>query len=77
MLAEGVETEAEFAALKAAGVTLFQGYYFAKPGFETLPVVPDMVLSLAAARTAAARPSPDRRDLPGLHRGSRAIRPAR
>ncbi len=39
VLAEGVETEAEFGALKAAGVTLFQGYYFAKPAFEALPTV--------------------------------------
>ena len=32
-----VETAAELAALRALGVTLFQGYLFAKPGFETLP----------------------------------------
>jgi len=37
VLAEGIESEAEFGALKAAGVTLFQGYYFAKPAFEALP----------------------------------------
>lgn len=39
VLAEGVETEAELEVLKAAGVTLFQGYLFAKPGFETLPTI--------------------------------------
>ncbi|HAS3758148.1 TPA: EAL domain-containing protein, partial [Vibrio cholerae] len=38
-LAEGVESHAEFAWLKAAGVELMQGYYFAKPGFESLPSV--------------------------------------
>ena len=37
VLAEGVETEAEFVVLKAAGVKLFQGYWFARPAFETLP----------------------------------------
>ena len=37
VLAEGIETASEFAALRAAGVKLFQGYYFAKPAFETLP----------------------------------------
>ena len=37
VLAEGVETEAEFTVLKSAGITLFQGYLFARPGFETLP----------------------------------------
>jgi EAL domain-containing protein (putative c-di-GMP-specific phosphodiesterase class I) len=39
LLAEGVETEKEFLILRAAGIGLFQGYYFAKPGFETLPEV--------------------------------------
>ncbi len=39
VVAEGVETVAELAALRALGVTLFQGYLFAKPGFETLPKV--------------------------------------
>ncbi len=33
------ETVAELAALRALGVTLFQGYLFAKPGFEMLPQV--------------------------------------
>jgi len=31
VLAEGVETEAEFQALTATGVRLFQGYYFGRP----------------------------------------------
>ena len=39
VVAEGVETEGECAALRALGINLFQGYLFAKPGFETLPVV--------------------------------------
>lgn len=39
LLAEGIETEAEFLVLKAAGVNLFQGYWFAKPAFEALPAV--------------------------------------
>nr|MCW2727170.1 Diguanylate phosphodiesterase [Aeromicrobium sp.] len=39
VLAEGVETEAEFEVLKAAGIRLFQGYLFAKPAFEELPPV--------------------------------------
>jgi EAL domain-containing protein (putative c-di-GMP-specific phosphodiesterase class I) len=39
VIAEGVETEAELEALRALGVRYIQGYYFAKPGFETLPVV--------------------------------------
>ena len=34
---EGVETEAELAALRAAGARYMQGYYFARPAFEALP----------------------------------------
>jgi len=39
VLAEGVETEEEFQVLKAAGIRLFQGYWFAKPAFEELPEI--------------------------------------
>ncbi|MBE3669017.1 diguanylate phosphodiesterase [Vibrio navarrensis] len=38
-LAEGVENESEYRWLKEAGVALMQGYFFAKPGFESLPSV--------------------------------------
>ena len=36
VIAEGVETEAEYRWFKRAGVTLFQGYLFGRPGFESL-----------------------------------------
>ena len=39
VLAEGVESEAELIVLRAAGISLFQGYYFARPGFMALPEV--------------------------------------
>jgi EAL domain-containing protein (putative c-di-GMP-specific phosphodiesterase class I) len=39
LLAEGVETEAEVSVLKAAGIALMQGYYFAKPAVASLPEV--------------------------------------
>ncbi|RYG87285.1 MAG: EAL domain-containing protein [Alphaproteobacteria bacterium] len=39
VLAEGVETEAEFRILKGGGIRLYQGYLFAKPAFEALPRV--------------------------------------
>jgi EAL domain-containing protein (putative c-di-GMP-specific phosphodiesterase class I) len=39
VVAEGVETAAELATLRDLGVTLFQGYLFAKPGFEKLPKI--------------------------------------
>jgi EAL domain-containing protein (putative c-di-GMP-specific phosphodiesterase class I) len=31
VIAEGVETETDYRALAALGVTLFQGYYFSRP----------------------------------------------
>lgn len=42
-IAEGIETVPEFHALQDMGVTLFQGYLFARPGFESLPapIFPD------------------------------------
>lgn len=40
VIAEGVETHDEYAALADFGIELFQGYYFAKPLFEGLPEVP-------------------------------------
>jgi EAL domain-containing protein (putative c-di-GMP-specific phosphodiesterase class I) len=39
VVAEGVETVGEYAWLMNAGVKLFQGYLFAKPAFESLPLV--------------------------------------
>lgn len=41
VLAEGVENEAELAVLRGAGISLFQGYHFAKPSFMCLPHVVD------------------------------------
>jgi EAL domain-containing protein (putative c-di-GMP-specific phosphodiesterase class I) len=45
VLAEGVETEAELMTLKAAGITLFQGYYFAKPQLETFATLNELNLA--------------------------------
>jgi len=39
VICEGVETRGELQALADLGVVLFQGYYFAKPGFQSLPEV--------------------------------------
>lgn len=39
VVAEGIETRDELAWLRDEGVTLFQGYLFARPAFEALPQV--------------------------------------
>jgi EAL domain-containing protein (putative c-di-GMP-specific phosphodiesterase class I) len=40
VLAEGVENSDELTVLRAAGISLFQGYHFAKPALMALPSVP-------------------------------------
>ena len=51
VLAEGIETAGESAALLDLGIELQQGYHFARPGFEMLP---EPALSPVAAETLAA-----------------------
>jgi len=43
LVAEGVETKEEYQFLKKIGIRYFQGYYFARPAFETL-VIPEASL---------------------------------
>ena len=43
ILAEGIESADEYRTLRDMGVTLFQGYAFAKPELEKLPAVDDAV----------------------------------
>jgi EAL domain-containing protein (putative c-di-GMP-specific phosphodiesterase class I) len=40
VLGEGVESDQELTVLRAAGISLFQGYHFAKPALMALPDVP-------------------------------------
>lgn len=40
VLAEGVEQAEEVTLLRSAGISLFQGYYFARPALMSLPDVP-------------------------------------
>lgn len=49
VLAEGVENEDELIILRTAGIHLFQGYYFAKPGLMSLPEVPVLSHVLSSA----------------------------
>lgn len=39
VIAEGIETPEECLTLQDEGVTLYQGYLFARPGFQHLPKV--------------------------------------
>ncbi len=54
VIAEGVETQEELATLRALGATLFQGYYFAKPHLEHLPVVAGFPAPAPFAQTLVA-----------------------
>ncbi|UUA74754.1 EAL domain-containing protein [Cellvibrio sp. QJXJ] len=40
VVAEGIETHEEYAVLRDMGIGLFQGYYFARPAFQSLAQVP-------------------------------------
>ncbi len=42
LVVEGVETEAEIAALQTAGVRFMQGFYFARPAFEAAIALQDI-----------------------------------
>ena len=47
IIAEGIETKNELETLRDFGVNLFQGYYFAKPAFESLAEIPCEVFPTA------------------------------
>lgn len=49
VLAEGVETEAEMVVLRAAGITLMQGYRFARPRTGALPALGPVPKAVAVA----------------------------
>jgi len=48
IIAEGVETKNELDLLESFGINLFQGYYFAKPAFEALAVIPSEIFPLSS-----------------------------
>lgn len=54
VIAEGVETMEECLTLADQGVSLFQGYFFAKPGFECLPEVTNEVWEAIASRKSVS-----------------------
>jgi len=46
IIAEGIETKNELDCLQSFGINLFQGYYFAKPAFESLAEIPSDIFPL-------------------------------
>ncbi|WP_029060071.1 EAL domain-containing protein [Stappia stellulata] len=48
VLAEGIETEAELTVLRAAGVSLVQGYHLARPALARLPPIGELMRSHVA-----------------------------
>jgi len=57
VIAEGIETFAEFEALRKMGVRYIQGYLLARPEFESLPPIrlPSERILVAAAEVSALR----------------------
>jgi len=53
LIAEGIETVAEYDTLLKLGIRYIQGYLLARPGFRTLPVAVLPVAVLPDATVAA------------------------
>jgi blue light- and temperature-responsive anti-repressor len=66
IIAEGIETAEEYAWLASQGIRLFQGYFFAKPCFESFPPVNYKDLDQATA-TLFGRSRSLRAALPATH----------
>lgn len=45
IIAEGIETQKEYATLRMLGVKYFQGYYFARPAFESTSIIDTSLFS--------------------------------
>lgn len=66
VIAEGIETEGELAALHGMGIRHFQGYLLARPGLGTLPEVAPLA---ADDRRRCMMPLPRRPDRSSRRRG--------
>lgn len=51
IIAEGIETKEEYVYLASKGVRLFQGYFFARPGFRSLPPISEEGLAALKGST--------------------------
>lgn len=54
VIAEGIETKNEFEWLQDAGINLFQGYYFAKPAYESVAEISPEILPLKSQAKAVS-----------------------
>lgn len=45
VIGEGIETQADYQAVRELGITLFQGYYFARPVFDALAEDSSLVMA--------------------------------
>lgn len=57
VIAEGIEVKDELASLQDLGLSLFQGYLFARPAFESLPPILFDMNSISPAKNKMQSPS--------------------
>jgi EAL domain-containing protein (putative c-di-GMP-specific phosphodiesterase class I) len=60
VVAEGIETESELAAVREIGADLGQGWYLGRPGADPVRVNPDLVLNAGQFSRPRAAPSSER-----------------
>jgi c-di-GMP-related signal transduction protein len=73
MLAEKVETRAEFVAAKKAGFLYFQGYFFRRPEIITAHEIPANRLNYLRMLTAVSQPELDVREIENLVKSEAAL----
>jgi len=73
MLAEKVETQAEFVATKKAGFLYFQGYFFRRPEILTAHEIPANRLNYLRMLTAVSQPELDVREIENLVKGEASL----
>jgi c-di-GMP-related signal transduction protein len=73
MLAEKVETHAEFVAAKKAGFLYFQGFFFRRPEILTAHEIPANRLAYLRMLTAVSQPELDVREIENLVKGEASL----
>jgi len=73
MLAEKVETRAEFVAAREAGFVYFQGFFFRRPEIVTSREIPSNQMNYLRMLQAVSQPELDRRLIENLIKGEASI----